>query len=261
MLFYICKTCWNVVLENNKESTEPQNPFLTWWHISSVLNRENLAAPAWSNLTCNLRERVALSHAGVREVWCFSDGRGSDLFFQNSSSVWGVSTASQESLFRTAWIWWLHSITVDSKEWMMFLSTLLGCFTDTLFYRSGQMICWHAALGPIYLSTSARLSLWGPAGRGSSVLPRARPDTTNTLVFRECMCFLMSWVTTCGHVAWFLLLERRGTTTCSRVHKNKVSTLKIFIFCFHGRRKCSVCLYVLSFNGLVCNKRIRVAVK
>lgn len=123
----------------------------------------------------------------------------------------------------------------------------LPCWdVSQIHYRSGQKMCWHAALCLSYLlsvSTGARLSFWGPAGRGSSVLPRARPDTTNMLVLREWTCFLMSWVTTCGHVAWFLLLERRGTTTYSRVHKKKVSTHEqMFYGLLSLRRKSNVCL-------------------
>lgn len=89
--------------------------------------------------------------------------RCTDLFFQKSSSVWGMglfpsSRASEESFLRTAWIWWLHSITADSKECMMPLSTtfpLLCCISKPFWnIQMGQLMCICELLYPGCLFTS-----------------------------------------------------------------------------------------------------------
>lgn len=160
--------------------------------------------------------------------WIFSVciNRGADLFFQKSSSVCGVgflpsSRASEESFFRTARIWWLHSITADSKEWMILLSTIspLWGFTKKPFTSDvGQLMHWHEPLCLVFVyllsvSRAACSTLSEPAGRGSSVLPWTWPDTTNTLVLREWTWRKTSWHTTLGHSIWFLLLDSSGATT------------------------------------------------
>lgn len=167
------------------------------------------------------------THRSCQWIFSVCSHRAADLFFQKSSSVCGVgflpsSRASEESFFRTARIWWLHSITTDSKEWMMLLSTVspLWSFTSEPFFNVdiGQMMHWHMFMSQVFVyllsvSRAACSTLSEPAGRGSRVLPWTWPDTTNTLVLREWTWRLTSWDTTCGHSVWFLLLDSSGATT------------------------------------------------
>lgn len=153
---------------------------------------------------------------------------GAHLFLQKSNLAWvvgflGASSGSDASVFRTSLIWWLHSITADSREWRTPASTSpLPSFHRKPFIKQRVQLWtrrWAASLHPacfLYLCSCSRegcSALWRPAGRGSRVLPWTRPDITKTLVLRAWTWRLISWDTTWGHSLWFRLLHRRGATT------------------------------------------------
>lgn len=68
------------------------------------------------------KKRMLYNRRWMCGVW------GAHLLLQKSNlacvvGVLAASSGSQESFFRTSPIWWLHSITADSREWMTPAST------------------------------------------------------------------------------------------------------------------------------------------
>lgn len=122
-------------------------------HSKNFENNNSTLEVLWGRVLFSYNHDTAQVLLRGRQWTCsVCNNTGPDLLFQKSSSVCGVgllpsSRASEESFFRTARIWWLHSITADSKEWMILPSTVFLLWkVKHLNADVGQMIHWHEPL-------------------------------------------------------------------------------------------------------------------